>query len=352
MVKKDEQPAAIVGANGDSEKEVKDVDVIAEKQTSDTGAEPVKSNSVQELIAKVKNDPELSESAKLDTLALLVMTFVKENSVLQNEIVIVNETTKKHIDAKEAIKALNVFLKTQISLAKEESELRLQEEKSKRNESMGGYNSTMSELSTLLEAHQGNTNSLKDQNGAMADQMMALVKDTEKREGQIEKMQTEFKLQSELLQHQVAKAQIEKAEVKADMAKERINIMNELAEERGRGLKLDETVKLLKQQADLYQEQMEDLQKGGLDNSKSFQFFKTQIEKLTKQMVKLEKETNGWKEKSEMSTKQVRDIQDSTNKKELELNEIRKKLDTMVKLNKTLNAERVTLLEKVKSEGI
>ena len=45
------------------------------------GAEPGKSNTVQELIAKVKNDPELSSTGKLDTLALLVMTFVKENSV-------------------------------------------------------------------------------------------------------------------------------------------------------------------------------------------------------------------------------------------------------------------------------
>jgi len=350
MVKKDQQPADIVEANGDSEKEVKAVEEIAEKQKSDSGAEPGKSNTVQELIAKVKNDPELSSTGKLDTLALLVMTFVKENSVLQNEITMVNETTQKHIDAKEAIKALNDFFKTQISLVKEESELRLEEEKSKRNESIGGYSSTMSELSTLLETHQGNTNSLKDQNGAMADQMMSLVKDTEKREGQIETMQTEFKLQAKLLEHQVAKAQIEKAEVKADMAKERINIMHELAAERDRGFKLDETVKLLKQQAELYQAQMEDLQKGGLDNSKSFQFFKTQIEKLTKQMVKLEKETDVWKEKSEISTNQVKDMQDSTNKKELELNEIRKKLDTMVKLNRTLNAERISLIEKVKNE--
>ena len=33
---------------------------------------------------------------------------------------------KKHIEAKDAIKALNVFLKKQIDLVKQESELRLQ----------------------------------------------------------------------------------------------------------------------------------------------------------------------------------------------------------------------------------
>ena len=38
----------------------------------------------------------------------------------------VNQQSKKHIEAKDAIKALNEFLKKQISLTKEESELRLQ----------------------------------------------------------------------------------------------------------------------------------------------------------------------------------------------------------------------------------
>ena len=45
--------------------------------------------------------------------------------------------------------------------------------------------------------------SLKDQNGEMADQMLLLVNETEKREGQIERMQMENQLQLKLLEHQV-----------------------------------------------------------------------------------------------------------------------------------------------------
>ena len=37
----------------------------------------------------------------------------------------------------------------------------------------------------------------------MSDQMLLLVNETEKREGQIEKMQMEFQLQIKLLEHQV-----------------------------------------------------------------------------------------------------------------------------------------------------
>ena len=45
--------------------------------------------------------------------------------------------------------------------------------------------------------------SLKDKNIEIADQMLVLVNETEKREGQIERMQMEFQLQIKLLEHQV-----------------------------------------------------------------------------------------------------------------------------------------------------
>lgn len=327
--------------------------VIEEKtETQESDAEPSKSSTVQDLINKVKNDPQLTDPAKLDTLSLLVMTFLNENSAVQNEIIMVNEQTKKHIEAKNAIQALNEFLKKQISLIKEESELRLKEEKNKRGEGIGGYHDTMTELSSVLETQQGNNSSLKVQNGELADQMLDLVKETGERAGQIEKMQMEYELQITVLEHQVAKAKIEKAEVQANMAKERLEIMQQLAAERNTGLKLNDSVKLLKHQADLYQGEMVDLQKDGVDNSKSFQFFKTQIEKLTGQMVQLEQQTDEWREKSEISTGQVKKMNESTNDRDKELTQLRKKLESMDKLNKALNAERVTLLEKVENQGI
>ena len=46
---------------------------------------------------------------------------------------------------------------------------------------------------------------------------------------------------------------------------------------------------------------MGELQKGSGDSTKSFDFFKSQIEKLTDQMVQLEKESSQWKEKSDVS---------------------------------------------------
>ena len=63
---------------------------------------------------------------------------------------------------------------------------------------------------------------------------------------------------------QVAKAQIEKAEVKADMAAARIEVMKELGQERERCVKLEETELLLREQVELYQGQLDSLQVGRL----------------------------------------------------------------------------------------
>ena len=49
------------------------------------------------------------------------------------------------------------------------------------------------------------------------------------------------------------KAQIEKAEIKADMTKDRLELAQELMLERERSRNLDDTVRILKEQADLYQ---------------------------------------------------------------------------------------------------
>ena len=86
----------------------------------------------------------------------------------------VKDQMKKHKEAKDAIKALNEFLKKQIELVKQESALRLevrttvvninsvflkyQEEQSKRDQTVGGYQTTLNDLSGLLEDHAGKNN--------------------------------------------------------------------------------------------------------------------------------------------------------------------------------------------------
>lgn len=332
----------------------RDADLLEESLAKEPIKAPVSAPmsvaAIQGIVARVRDDPNIPETDKIDTLCILVQKFVEENQTLKSEIEIVGDQVDKHKHAKETLKTLNETYKKQIVLVKEESKLRLEEEQSKRQDSMGGYNNTMTELSTLLENHTGQNSKLRDQNGEMSEQMVNLVKETEKREAQIQRMQTEFQLQLKLLEHQVTKAHIEKAEVKANMTQERLIIAQELGVERDRSSNLEQTVRLLREQSEIYQKQMIELTSGAGQNSKSFKHFKTQIDKLTTQMGSLERETAQWREKSEISTKQVKKMNQLTMEKDKELTTLKKKLESMIKLNKTLSSERSDLIAKVKNQ--
>jgi len=296
----------------------------------------------------------MSDMEKIDTLCLLLSKFVEENGVLKNEVGIMLEQIKKHNAAKETLKAMNEAYKRQVDLVKEECELRLKEEQTKRQDNMGDYSATMEELSGLLETQSGQNSKLLTDNTNLGEQMAKLISETQKREDQFVRIQTEYGLQIKLFEAQVKKAQLEKAEVKCEMTQERIDLAKELETERGQNANLERTVTNLREQLDIYEKQSSELSQGVGNNAKQFQHFKTQIDKLTSTMTTLEKETSQWREKSELSAKQVQKMNQVTMEKDKEVAGLKKKLEGMVKLNQALSAERSELLSKVKTldEGV
>merc|ERR1712062_961933 len=191
-------------------------------------------------------------------------------------------------------------------------------------------------------------------NTNLGEQMAKLISETQKREDQFVRIQTEYGLQIKLFEAQLKKSQLEKAEVKCEMTQERIDLAKELETERGRNSNLERTVTNLREQLDIYEKQSSELSQGVGNNAKQFQYFKTPIDKLTSTMTTLEKETSQWREKSELSAKQVQKINQVTMEKDKEVAGLKKKLEGMVKLNQALSAERSELLSKVKTldEGV
>ena len=115
----------------------------AESDIEDANKKTAK--TVAGILARVKEDTEMSDMEKIDTLCLLLSKFVEENGVwvdldiqggndcslscfhvrLKNEVGIMLEQIKKHNAAKETLKAMNEAYKRQVDLVKEECELRL-----------------------------------------------------------------------------------------------------------------------------------------------------------------------------------------------------------------------------------
>ena len=81
--------------------------------------------TVASILQRVKDDTEMTSEEKINTLSMLLGKFVEENGVLKNEIDIILEQMKKHVEHKNTLKMMNDALKRQVDLVKEESELKL-----------------------------------------------------------------------------------------------------------------------------------------------------------------------------------------------------------------------------------
>merc|ERR1712181_8521 len=204
-----EKSVPVPDANGNIEDQpvanggeaVKDANGNVEEVVAESAGDR-QTKTVLSVVTKLKEDTKLSDCEKIDTLCLLVQRIVEENKVLKNEITVVGDQCEKQREAKEVILTLNTAYKKQIDLVREESRLRLEEEMAKRSENMGGYNTTMTDLSNLLETHTAQNSRLRDQNAQMASKMGELVGETEKRDEMVKGLHEEAQLQIVLLQHQ------------------------------------------------------------------------------------------------------------------------------------------------------
>ena len=86
---------------------------------------------------------------------------------------------------KEAMQKLCDALRTQVTLKDEENNLKLQEETQKRIDITKNFESTMSELTKLIEVHSTHNASLREENKLMATKLEELLAEFEARENKI-----------------------------------------------------------------------------------------------------------------------------------------------------------------------
>lgn len=291
---------------------------------------------------------EFNTQDKLNAMCLIFKDTAAENIKLKDSMANMITQMEKNEQTKSALQKLCEALKTQVTLKEEENNLRLQEETQKRIEVTKSFESTMTELSKLIETHSSHNNSLREENTIMSKKLEELLRDFEKRETHVQQLTKEFQLQTELYETRLSKIKIEKAEMNADFTKERLELHKTLAESRKDMDILMTREDNYKEQIELYSTQYEQLEKGVGDKQANFSQFRTEIDKLTKMLRKVESDTRDWKDKFEASNEQVRKMNTAGVERENELEATKKKLAAMEKLNRALQTERANLLTQTK----
>jgi len=303
---------------------------------------------VHEILKQLDIDsPTVSTEEKIKVLCTIFKASVAENVQYKEASKNIIDQLDKNEQTKEALQKLCKALKTQVELKREEGELKLREETQKRIDCTTSFQNVITDLSVLVEKHNGHNKSLQQENQALAVKLRELLQTYEKREDKIEQLRTEFGLQLQLFEAQIAKAKLEKTEVTANFNSERIGLQKQILEGDQQMMLMLNREELLKEQVELYQKQYSEVEKNIGGTTANFQHFRKEIERVTKELKKVERDTDEWKAKFEESQTLVKKMNYQNLDREKEMEGMKRKLVAMEKLNRHLSQERTNLLKKV-----
>ncbi|RXG72184.1 Alpha-taxilin [Armadillidium vulgare] len=308
----------------------------------------------------------LPQDQQVTTLLTKYAEVIEENKNLQTSCRTFEKTAQQALKDKEKIElehsktvltrsrleSLCRELQRQNKVIKDENIVRLKEEEDRRKEVSSQFNSTLSEISHLMEENTQNNSKLREENKKMASRLQDLVKQHEQREDHVEKILKQREIETQLAEAKLAKLQIEVKEQKEKMLIDRKGLLEELSilQDKLREKALTEIS--LRTQLNSYTEKFEEFQ-GTLDKSNQvFNGFKKEIEQMSKTIRTLEKETKTWKEKFENANVALCQMFNERTKMEANLESQKKQNLQLQSLCRALQKQTRELRSQLKAQGI
>ncbi|XP_071448941.1 beta-taxilin-like isoform X2 [Hetaerina americana] len=278
----------------------------------------------------------------------------KKCCILQREKEQLQTEHSKAVLSRSRLESLCRELQRQNKAIKEESLQKVREEEEKRKEVSTKFQGTLNEITTLMQQNIEKNSKLKEENVEMAQRFGKLVEQYEIREQQVEKLVEQIHIETELGEARIAKARMEMASERETMLREKQALLLELEECRGEIRGLQENDLRLRGQLNLYTDKYDEFKTALTRSSEVFNGFKGEMEKMSKKICKLEKETTSWKQRWECSHQALLEMAADKQQRDGELALANRRLTQMQALCRTLQAERSALLAQVRggSEGV
>lgn len=281
-------------------------------------------------------------------LQLLVKQTEKRCSVVQREKEQLQTEHSKAILTRSRLENLCRELQRQNKAIKDESLLRIREEEEKRKEVSAKFQNTLSEITALMQQNNDKNNKLRDDNIDMSARLKNVCEQYELREQQVEKISKQMQLEAQLADAKLAKVKMEMAAEKEILLREKQQLLMDLTQYQARCQEFQATEVNLRNQISMYNDKYDEFQKALTRSNEVFSGFKTEMEKMSKKICKLEKETSSWKQRWELSHSALLEMAADKQKSEQELTVATRQLATLQNLCRTLQADRTTLLARLK----
>nr|XP_060479883.1 gamma-taxilin isoform X4 [Panthera onca] len=221
---------------------------------------------------------------------------VKEKVHLQSE-------HSKAILARSKLESLCRELQRHNKTLKEENMQQAREEEERRKEATAHFQITLNEIQAQLEQHDIHNAKLRQENIELGEKLKKLIEQYALREEHIDKVFKHKELQQQLVDAKLQQTTQLIKEADEKHQREREFLLKEATESRHKYEQMKQQEVQLKQQLSLYMDKFEEFQTTMAKSNELFTTFRQEMEKMTKKIKKLEKETIIWRTKWENNNK-------------------------------------------------
>ncbi|NWY57547.1 TXLNB protein, partial [Chionis minor] len=282
-----------------------------------------------------------AEQKKLKCLQKRQAQITKEKDQLQSE-------HSRAILARSKLESLCRELQRHNKNLKEETIQRAREEEEKRKEIANHFQGTLSEIQAQIEQQGERNMKLCQENTELAEKLKSIIDQYELREEHLDKIFKHRELQQKLVDAKLEQSQEMMKEAEERHQKEKEYLLNQAAEWKLQAKMLKEQETVLQAQITLYSERFEEFQKTLTKSNEVFATFKQEMEKMTKKMKKLEKDTATWKSRFENCNRALLDMIEEKALRSKEYECFALKIQRLENLCRALQEERNELYKKIK----
>ncbi|KAM8809868.1 beta-taxilin [Eudromia elegans] len=282
-----------------------------------------------------------AEQKQLKYLQKRQAQIIKEKDQLQSE-------HSRAILARSKLESLCRELQRHNKNLKEETIQRAREEDEKRKEITNHFQGTLSEIQAQIEQQSERNMKLCQENTELAEKLKSIIDQYELREEHLDKIFKHRELQQKLVDAKLEQSQEMMKEAEERHQKEKEYLLNQAAEWKLQAKMLKEQETILQAQISLYSERFEEFQKTLTKSNEVFASFKQEMEKMTKKMKKLEKDTATWKSRFENCNRALLDMIEEKAMRSKEYECFVLKIQRLENLCRALQEERNELYKKIK----
>ncbi|XP_033859467.2 beta-taxilin-like [Acipenser ruthenus] len=281
-----------------------------------------------------------SEQKQLKVLQKKQALIMKEKDHLQSE-------HSRAILARSKLESLCRELQRHNKTLKEKTLQRSREDEEKRKEITTHFQNTLIDIQSQIEQHSDRNNKLCQENSDLAEKLKGILDQYEQREEHLNKIFKHRDLQQQLVDAKLEQANVMLKEAEDCHQREKEYLLTQAAEWKLQSKILKEQDTLMQKQLTLYTEKFEEFQGTMTKSNEVFANFKQEMDRMSKKMKTLEKETTVWRTRFESCNKALLDVIEEKVVQDKEFECFQLKIQRLEKLCRALQDERTVLYKKI-----